>query len=183
MMPLKPGIVSVAAFLAVMVGAGGMAPLRAFREDTEADLVSRIQAEHEMVKKAKLEIRLGHLKLMRAGDACQKDDHEACHKFLDAYLELIRSSWKDLQSSGRNAVKQPSGFRDLDIALREDAQTLEDLKRRMPFEDRGALDPVIEEADKIHDQVFGALFPSGVQRPKQQKPVPPAQPHGGAGRV
>ncbi len=174
---------AVAACLVVFAGVGGVPPLHAFREDTEEDLLPRIEREHDLVKKAKYEIRLSHLKLVHAGDACQKDDHEACHKLFDAYLELIRSSWKDLQSSGRNAVKQPSGFREVDIALRTDAHALEDMKRRLPFEDRGVLEPVIQEVNKIHDQVFGALFPSGGQRPKENKPTPHTEPHAGVGQV
>lgn len=164
---------------ACLVLIGAAAPSPAFRIDTEQDLLPRIEREQDMVRKAKLEIRLAHLKLARAAEACQKDDHDVCHQSLDAYLEAVRSSWKHLQASGKNAVRSPSGFRDLDIALREDNHQLEDLKRRMPYEDRGILDPVIQESDKIHNEVFGALFPSGAGRSKDKKAVPPTAPHAG----
>ena len=136
------------------------------------------------MKKAKLEIRLAHLKLARAKEACAKDEHRACHQALDAYLEAVRTSWNDLQASGKNAVKHPSGFRELDIALREDEHELEDLKRRMPLEDRGVLDPVIQEANTVHNEVFGTIFPSSSKRPKENKAAPPTEPHAGppAGR-
>lgn len=148
------------------------------RIDTEEDLFPRIQQEHNPVKKAKLEIRLARVKLLHASGACQKDDHESCTKLLDSYLELIRRSWKDLRSAGQNPVKHPSGFRELDIALREDNRTLDDTKREMPFEDRGALDPVSAEVNKIHDEVFASLFPTGGPRPQNKAPV---QPHFMAG--
>lgn len=182
-MAISLGFTNATACLAVLVGALGSTPLHAFREDREDDLLPRIQREHDPVKKAKYEIRLADIKLNRGAGACEKDDHDACSKLLSAYLELMNSSWKDLKSSGRNAVKQPSGFKELDIALREDAHTLDDFKHRMPIEDRAALDPVIQEVEKIHDEVMGALFPSGNPRPMEKKPAPHAESHFATGRV
>lgn len=176
-MALSPRIVALSACLVAL--GGSAARLQAFRSDTEQDLLPRIEHEQDPVRKAKLEIRLAHLKLARADEACQKDEHDVCQQSLDAYLEAVRSSWKDLKSSGKNAVRSPSGFRELDIALRENNHQLEDLKRRMPIEDRGVLDPVIQETDKVHNEVFGALFPSGAGRSKEKKSAPPTEPHGG----
>lgn len=182
-MAISPGITTATACLAVLVVALGSTPLHAFREDREKDLVSRIQREHDPVKKAKFEIRLARLKLLQGAGACEKDNHDGCSKSLNAYLVLINSSWKDLKSSGRNAVKQPSGFKELDIALREDAYTLEDLKRRMPIEDVSGIDPVIREVEKIHDADFAALFPGGGPPPRKDRPTPRAAPHFVTGRI
>lgn len=176
-MVVNPGITTTSACLAVLVVALGSTTLHAFRKDRENDLLPRIQREHDLVKKTKYEIRLARLKLIQGAAACEKDDHDGCSKSLSAYLELMKSSWKDLQLSGRNAVKQPSGFKELDIALREDAYTLEDLKRRMPIEDTGGIDPVIQEVKRIHDEDFAALFPGGVSRPKENKPTHRTAPH------
>ncbi|HLY61486.1 MAG TPA: hypothetical protein VKV95_12130 [Terriglobia bacterium] len=153
------------------MGTKRIEPLQAFSKDTEQDLIPRVEREHDPIKKAKYEIRLAYLKLILSDDACQKDDHESCQRLLNVYLELMRSSWKDLQSSGRNAVKQPLGFGELEMALRENVQNLEDLNRRMPFEDRGILDPVIQETNRIHDEVFAALFPSGGTHTREGKHV------------
>lgn len=160
-MALRGRTMAAAACLVMLAGGGTSVSLHATHIDTEEDLLPRIQQEHDPVKKAKFEIRLARVKLLHASGACQKDDHESCSKLLGSYLELVRSSWKDLQSAGKNPVKHPSGFRELDIALREDARTLDDSRREIPLEDRGALDPVIAEVNKIHDEVFAALFPPG----------------------
>ena len=170
-MALRRRTLSVAVCLGLVAAGGTKVCLPASRIDTEEDLLPKIQQEHNPVKKAKLEIRLARVRLLHASGACQKDDHESCAKLLDAYLELIRNSWKDLRSAGQNPVKHPSGFRDLDIALREDVRTLEDTKREMPFEDRGALDPVSAEVNKIHDEVFASLFPAGGPRPQNKAPA------------
>jgi len=176
-MAIRQGIPAATACLAVLIVALAGGSLQAFREDREEDLLPRIEHERDPVKKAKFEIRLARLKLRQGAAACEKDDHDGCSKSLSGYLELMKSSWKDLKSSGRNAVKQPSGFKELDIALREDAHTLDDLKRRMPIEDVGGIDSVIGEAEKIHDEDFTALFPGGEPRPKENKPAPHAAPH------
>jgi hypothetical protein len=152
-------------------------PAPAFRTDTEEDLLSHIQREHDPVRRAKLEIRLARLKLQRGAEACVKDDLDACSQLLNAYLEFMKRSWKDMQSSGRNAVKQPSGFKELDIALREDAWSLDDYYRKIPYEDRDAVTPVIQQVGKLHDEVFAALFPSGAPRPAENKPLTPAASH------
>jgi len=112
------------------------------------------------VRRAKYEIRLGRVRLERGVDACERDDHEQCQQFLSAYLELIRSAWKRLQGSGRQAVKQPQGFKELDIALREDMRLLDDLKHRIPLQDRDPVEKTGQEADRVRDEVLRALFPA-----------------------
>ena len=176
-------IVAAGACLAVLIEGTGSASWRAFREDTESDLLPRIEREHDPVKRAKLETRLAHIKLLRGVEACEKDDDAACRQFMTAYLDLTRSSWKDLQGSGRNAVKQPAGFKELDIALRENIRELDDAKRKIALEDRDAIEPVIQQLEKLHEEVLAALFPSGVARPAEKKPPPPPETHFVAGRL
>lgn len=165
----------------VVILAGGASPPR--RRDSEADLLARLQREQNPVKKAKIEIRLARLKLLRGLDACQKDDHEQCQQGLSTYFDLISSSWQRLKSSGRQAVRQPQGFKELDIALREDLRRLEDLKRGVPFADRGEVEKTSEEIEKIRNEVLKALFPG--ERPKgaQNDPVGLPRPHFMIGKV
>src|SRR5438034_4260620 len=104
----------------------GSVPLVAGRQDSEEDLLARIQREQNPVKKAKYEIRLGRVKLTQAIAAYGAGDVDRCNGLVAAYLAQIKTAWTRLQSAGRNAVKKPEGFRELDIALREDARLIED---------------------------------------------------------
>lgn len=165
------------ATLVAVLGAMGTARAWAFHHDTEEELVPRIQSEHNPIKKAKYEIRLAHLKLLHGAGACQEDDHEACKRNLNSYLDLMRNSWKDLKASGHAAVKQPSGFKELDIALREDARTLDDSKLKIPYEDQGGIDAVIQQVNLIHHKVFSALFPDDPSNSPASKSVPPGGNH------
>ena len=135
------------------------------RQDNEQKLHARIERERNPVKRAKLKVRLGRLKLLQAVDAYDKVGHEPYQKLLDEYLEVMRSAWKDLQESGRQAWRRPDGFKELDIGLREDTRFLDDLMHRVPYEERGPVEKVYHEAEKIRAAVLGALFPP--ERPRK----------------
>jgi hypothetical protein len=129
------------------------------RQDKEPDLLARIQRESNPIKKAKLEVRLGRVKLFQAIAAFDRGNMEETNRLLGAYMEILNSAWKRLKNSGRVAHKKPSGFKELDIELREDARYLEDLRRRIPYVDRGKANEVAEEVDKLRNEVLKALFP------------------------
>ncbi len=162
----SPRLLAAAFSLAVWVAVGASAPsalLPARQADTEEDLLARIQREHNPVKRAKYKIRLGRVKLFEAIEAYDKSDLERCQQLLGVYLEQMKDSWETLRTSGRPAVRQPQGFKELDIALREDARLLEDLRHRIPYSDRSAVEKTIREVERIRGEVLGALFPE--QRP------------------
>jgi len=147
-----------------------------FRVDTEDELQGKIGRENDPVKKAKLKVRLARLKLIRGEDACEKDNDDLCHQMMNSYLELVRDSWKDLEASGHRASRQPSGFKELDIALREEARDMEDAEHKVPFEDRDFIESVIKEINLLHEKVITALFPSGNPRSKEKNPPPAGKP-------
>jgi hypothetical protein len=155
-------------FLAGLVGSAP-APRR---RDTEADLLARIGRELNLVKRAKLEVRLGRVKLFQATEAYDRGDVEECYQLLAAYLERMRGAWATLQSSGRQAWRQDQGFRELDIALREDGRYLDDFKRRVPFQNRAPAEKVAKEVDELRNQVLKALFPPEHLRKKTGRSAP-----------
>lgn len=172
---MKPSALLAAVAWATFVILAGTAAFLsgAVRVDTEDNLQARIQREQDPVKKAKYEIRLAHLRLLRGEHGCEQDDHEVCHQSLGSYLDLVQASWNGLESSGRRAVKQPSGFKELDIALREDARGLQDSERHVPFEDRDYIESVVRQINALREKVIAALFPAGGTRSKEGKPAPP----------
>ena len=148
-----------AAFLALLSPPVGVHSL-ARQPDTEQDLVARIQRETSPVKKAKYQVRLGRVKLLEAVGSYHKGNYEGGEKFLAEYLEQMKSSWATLRGSGRRPVRQPQGFKDLDIALREDSRTLEDLRHRVPYSDRDPVEKAAQEVEQLRGEVLRALFPS-----------------------
>ena len=142
--------------------------------DTEEQLVQRLQAEQNPVKKAKDEIKLGRLKLTQIQNAYTQGQIEAGAKHLGTLLDEMQASWKFLQESGRVASKHSEGFRELDIALREDVRVLEDLERTISYFDRAPLVNAVQELNRLRDEVLHALFPREKTHERKEEPAPPA---------
>jgi hypothetical protein len=151
--------VVTAVLLSLLLGALAGGASLARRADSEADLLARLERQRNPVKRAKLEIRLGRVKLFRAIGAFDRGNAEECQELLSAYLERMKSAWATLHSSGRQAWRHSQGFRELDIALREDGRFLEDLKHRIPYQDRRPVEKVAQEVDELRNQVLKELFP------------------------
>jgi len=135
------------------------ATLLARRADKEGDLVARLEHETDPVKRAKLEIRLAHVKLVQATETFDQGNIAGSRELLGAFLERVHSAWSTLQKSGRPAHKKPQGFKELDIELREDVRYLEDLKHRFPYAEREPVEKVAHEVDDLRNEVLKALFP------------------------
>jgi hypothetical protein len=132
--------------------------------DTEEQLVQRIQSESNPVKKAKAEIKLARLRVAQVQEAYSQGHIEAGTKYLAGLLDTMKTAWRLLRDSGRKAPKQPDGFRDLEIALREDVRTLEDLQRKVSYFDRAPVTNAAQELEQIRSEVIHALFPGGAPR-------------------
>jgi hypothetical protein len=146
--------------------------LPAMGRDTEQQLAERIQGEPNPVKKAKEEIRLATYKLSHVQDAYSQGNIEAGTKLLSTFVDVMRTSWKILQESGRTAAKQPQGFRELEISLRENVRALRDLARVVGYFDRAPLENAVQELEHMHDEVLKALFPGGTARTTKASPSP-----------
>jgi hypothetical protein len=155
-------LIGVAVFLA---GVSSAPP-----SETEAQLLARMQKEHDPVRKSKEATRLARIKLRQAIQAYDQGNTEQGAQLVSAYLGRIKDSWQILKSSGRNAARAPQGFKELDIELREDARMLGDLKRRISYFERGPLEKAEKEVDQVRDEVLQALFPV-TRTPEAAKPL------------
>ena len=72
--------------------------------------------------------------------------------------KAIRDAAYTLRGSGRNPTQKPRGFKDLEIAIRRDTRVLEDLKRRVPFDNHGEVQSIIDSVEQVREQVLKAMF-------------------------
>ena len=140
--------------------------------DTEKQLEERIRTEHNPVKKAKDEIKLADLKLADAVGAYNSGDTQLGAKLVETFVEQMRSAWKTLQESGRKASKEPAGFKELDISLREDLRSLDDLGHKVSYFDRDPLLKAAQETDRLRSEVLQELFPANKPPPKKPSAAP-----------
>jgi hypothetical protein len=151
-----------------------LAGLCAMGRESEEQLRQRIRSEPNPVKKAKDEIKLASLELSQVHDAYSQGHIEAGAKLLGTFNETMKTSWKLLQNSGRKASKQPEGFRELEISLREDVRSLEDLGRTVSYLDRPPLETTAQDLERLHGEVLHALFPGRSPRTGKAPPRPRA---------
>ena len=144
--------------------------LAAKSTDTEEHLLARVQKETDPVKKSKGVTRLARIKLEQAIQAYGRGSIEQGAQLVTVYLGRIKDSWQLLKGCGRNAARDPRGFKELDIELREDARLLDDLKHRVSYDDRGPLDQTGKELEQVRAEVLQALFPV-VRPPEGAKPL------------
>ena len=156
-------LIGVPAFLA---GASSAPP-----SETEAQLLARMQKEHDPVRKSKEETRLARIKLRQAIQAYEQGNTEQGAQLVSEYLGRMKDSWQTLRSSGRNAAHAPQGFKELDIELREDARLLDDLKRRISYYERDPIEKAEKEVEQMRAEVLQALFPAA-RAPEAAKPLP-----------
>jgi hypothetical protein len=142
--------------------------------ETEAQLLQQIQSEQNPVRKAKDEIKLANLKLAQVKEAYAQGHMEEGVKLLGALTDALKASWKILQDSGRTASKQPEGFKELEIALREDVRVLQDLGRTVTYLDRPPLEKVAQDLEQMRSEVIHAQFPGRPPRTLKNPPPPPA---------
>jgi len=144
----------------------------AWARDSEEQLLHRIQTEQNPVKKAKEEIKLADLQFMQVHDAYTHGQIEAGAKVLGKFMDTLKDAKKALDGSGRKASKQPEGFRELEISLREHERLLQDLGQRVSYFDRAPLINAAQELEQIRLGVLHALFPDNGSRPPKTPPPP-----------
>jgi hypothetical protein len=144
--------------------------------DTEEQLVERIKSEPNPVKKAKAEVKVSRFQLAKVQDAYSHGRVEDGAKLLATFMETLNTSWKLLHDSGRTAAKHPEGFRELEIALREDGRALKDLERVVDYFDRAPLEGAVKDLEQMQGQLIHELFPGGSSRNKNGSTSPAAAP-------
>ena len=145
----------------------------AMGRETEAQLLQRIQGEQNPLKKAKDEIKLANLQLTQVQEAYTQGQIEPGAKLLGTLTGTMKASWKLLQDSGRIASKQPEGFKELDISLREEVRVLQDLAHTVNYYDRPPLEKAAQDLEQMRSEVIHAQFPGRPPRTLKNSPPPP----------
>ena len=139
-------------------------------KDKEEKLIAKIERTKNPGKKARLQVRLARLKLIKAIDAYDHNDFQKGLALLQEYRQQIDLSWNTLEGSKRGVAKHFDAYKALEIGLREDGRLLEDLRMRVPYPESESIEEIAKECSKVHSQVLGVLFPPGKPPQKSKKP-------------
>ena len=103
-------------------------------------------------------IKMSDLDMNQAGHWVKKGNLLEADRFLNRYREVIKQTSRVLKGSNRNAQKNPTGFKDFEIALRRQLRKLADLKPNYPFDQQEAINQAIATAESAKEQMFQAIF-------------------------
>ena len=147
-------------------------------EGSEAKLEKRIRREVRPIRKVRLQIKLARLRLRKSAKSYGELRIKGGRKYLKGYIEIVELAFGALQKSGRDPTQNPQGFKDLEIAIRQDTRLLEDLKQQVPYDEREGIQGAINRVDEIREQVLESLFATGEVYFDRGTDIPPA-PAGG----
>jgi hypothetical protein len=110
------------------------------------------------VDRTKSDITISEILLSLAGDAVRSGEPELLQKRLGEYVDAIEDAHQALAKAGRDAHKKPKGFKDLEIVLRRQIRTLDDIGKGLTFDQREPVDKAKQQASDIRDDLLKALF-------------------------
>jgi hypothetical protein len=120
---------------------------------------TRLQKETDPIDRAKIGVKISDILVEDVGEAVREGNFEEMQLQLTAYAQTIESAHKELLDSGRNAVKKPGGFKELEIALRQHVRKFDELSRMLNLQRRVPLEQTKDLATGIRDKLLKALFP------------------------
>ena len=111
--------------------------------------------------RTRIQVRISELVISFMGDAIDDGDFERLERRTAEYREVILNARDTMMNSGRDASRRDAGFRDLEIALRQQVSQLDDIGSLLTFELRQPIEQLAFEVAEIRDELIDAMFPGG----------------------
>lgn len=138
-----------------------------------AERRERFEREVNPVEKARRFPPLGEELMRLVHQQVRAEQYEAALRTLEEYHELARVAFTGLENSGRNAERQSSGFRHLQIHLRRSLRDLEQTISALPVQQREPFEAIHEQLEQINQKLLEMLFPRRPRPLPQTQPAPP----------
>lgn len=111
------------------------------------------------VQKAKEVIRQGQAQLEQMRREVKQENYGEALRVLSEYRDAVKSAHGGLKASGRDAEKKPSGFKNLQIHIRQNLRRLDHTILSIPVEQREPFEAIRRELDTMDQELIDALFP------------------------
>jgi len=121
-----------------------------------ADL-AKARAEPNLEKRARLALDNAGSQLRTASDAYKSGDWQKTTAALDELRLSVDLAYTSLKQTGKNP-RNSGHFKNLEIKSRGLLKTLEEFRRRMSFEERGQLQPLVDHLQQVHDEVLESVM-------------------------
>jgi hypothetical protein len=131
----------------------------ATQQDTLTELRRRFEQETDPVRKARAVERLGNMHLEQFRRNTREEAFDAALQALEEYRNIVRSAHESLKKSGRDADRNPAGFKQLEIHVRQSISKLDQAILTIPFDRREAFQEIRKELEAIDKELVEMLFP------------------------
>lgn len=145
--------------------------VRAAEQESRAKYEAQYQVERDPVAKAKILAKLGHYEVEQARADLKADKDEESLADLEHYRDQVESTVQGLSALGVNAEQHPSGFKELQISLRETLRHIDELILQLPLDKKPWFQAVRSDLGNSQNSLIEALFPTlGEKRSKKGDP-------------
>lgn len=111
------------------------------------------------VERTKSYITISGFLLDFIAGAARDHDVEAIGSLADQYTSAIRSARDTIVGSDRDATQRPAGYKDLELALRQQSRRLDDISSSLSLDERAPITRARETVDSIQEELLRLLFP------------------------
>lgn len=137
-----------------------------------SDYKTQFDREHDPVRRAKLLTKLSAEEFHSFREAVDAGNFPGALGLLGAYRDELARAQKDLAATGVDAEKRPKGFKELQISLRQNLRTLDDVLVSVPAGEREPFDTIRQQLERANKELILELFPRQPGAPKGPKPNP-----------
>lgn len=134
------------------------------KQETEEELRARLATEPDLIRKARLALRLAEIELDTATKHYDEADWEQGAASLKQMLDDVEEAYRHLGDTGREPRRNPKGFKETEIKLRTFLRRLEDLRTTLPVDERTPLEKVATRTQEIRQALLDGLL-----NPKERK--------------
>jgi hypothetical protein len=134
--------------------------LRAAEQESLTKYEAQFQLERDPVAKAKILAKLGRFEIDQARADLKADKDEQSLTDLEHYRDQVETTVQALSATGVNAEQHPSGFKELQISLRETLRHIDDIIALLPYDKRPWFQAVRSDLVKSQNMLIERLFPT-----------------------
>lgn len=142
-----------------LISASALSIACVFAQDRTAEVRSRFDHEPDPVHKAILIVPLGNAEFLEIQKDFDTGELSDALAILQQYRNEVRSCRDGLDAKGIDPERHPSGFKQLQISVRESLRRLDDLIVSIPRDQQTPFLEVRKEIDQINRHLIRELFP------------------------
>jgi hypothetical protein len=150
-------------FLTVVLMAGCGVRLSRMNDQDKAERLAtergRLQELTNPVEKTRSHILISAILLDFAGAAMAENNLDGMRTLLNQYVTTITAARDVMTDSDRDAERNPAGYKDLEVSLRQQIRYLQEMARSVAFDDRAPVEAALNRAETIRDEMIRKIFP------------------------